>query len=180
MDAKDIKNNVFQMGDLKAPGPGGILALFFQKYWDIVGPDIIAAVKHFFDHGFLLTEWNSTFICLIPKVVKTEEPSHFRPIILCNVIYKVISKVLVHKLKPIIHKLVSPIKNAFIPGQLLSNKCLITHELVNMIKKRIRRGEFLVGFKIDMYKAYDMVNWHFLGWLLDTMNFPTKFRHWIM
>ena len=37
-----------------------------------------------------------------------------------------------------------------------------------------------MGLKIDMYKAYDKVNWHFLGWLMDSMNFPAKCRHWIM
>lgn len=90
------------MDPLKAPGSDGVPAVFCQKHRETVGPYIMKAVQHFFENRFLLHEWNTTLICLIPKVIKPEEASQFRPISLCNVIYKIIAKVLVNRMKPIL------------------------------------------------------------------------------
>lgn len=79
-----------QMAPLEGPGPDGVPAVFYQKYWEMVGPDIMAAVQYFFDNGYLLREWNATLIFLIPKVDKPEEAGQFKPIRLCNVVYKII------------------------------------------------------------------------------------------
>ncbi|GJY61919.1 hypothetical protein Tco_0462576 [Tanacetum coccineum] len=64
---KEIHDAIFAMGDNKAPGPDGYSAFFFKEAWDIVGGDIIKAVKEFFTNGVLLKELNHTIIALIPK-----------------------------------------------------------------------------------------------------------------
>lgn len=132
---------------------------FLQFFIRNIGKSLVTeAVQYFFNHGYLLQEWNATIICLIPIVEKPEEASQFRPISLCNVVYKIISKVLVDRLKPIMREIISPFQNAFVPGRWLSDNCLIAHELVTLIKRRKRGNEFMAALKIDMFKAYDKVN----------------------
>lgn len=111
---------------------------------------------------------------------RMEEASQFIPISLCNVIYIIISKVITNRLKPILKSIVSPFQNAFVPGQLLSDNCLIAHELVNIINQSTKGKYFLTALKIDMFKAYDKVDWDFLEWLLNQMRIPAMCRQWIM
>lgn len=70
--------------------------------------DVINTVQAFFHSGPLFKPLNQTFITLIPKVPFPDEVSHFRLISLCNVIYKVISKIMVNRLKPFMDSLVTP------------------------------------------------------------------------
>nr|XP_023920135.1 uncharacterized protein LOC112031661 [Quercus suber] len=177
---REIELAVFQMGPYKAPGPDGILVFFYQHFWDTVKVDVCNAVQAFFHSSSLLKALNQTFITLIPKIPHPEEVSHFWPISLCNVIYKVISKVLVSRLKPIMDSIITPYQNAFIKGRNISDNILLAHEILDVIrKKRGRRDKFGV-LKIDMSKAYDRVNWNILKAVLTIMKFDSKWINWIM
>ena len=81
---------MFQLGSHKAPGPDGLPAFLYQDFWGIVKTDVINTVLAFFHSGSLFTPLNHTFITLIPKIPFLDEVTHFRPISLCNVIYKII------------------------------------------------------------------------------------------
>lgn len=83
------------MHPCKAPGPDGLPAFFFKQYWPIVADQVCNAVQIFFVHGQMLKELNNTFIVLIPKNENPTTVNHYRPISLCNTIYKIISKLLV-------------------------------------------------------------------------------------
>ena len=76
--------------------------LFFQKYWEIVGGDIIDVVINFLNNENFIDDINQTFIILIPKVQNPKNMMQFRSLSLCNVIYKIISKFLANKLKVIL------------------------------------------------------------------------------
>lgn len=96
------------MQDLKAPGPDGFPALFYKQLWPTIGNDVIKAVNSFFSRGSMHKEVNASLIVLIPKISNPTSVNHFRPISLCNVVYKIISKLLVDKIRPLLDKMISP------------------------------------------------------------------------
>ena len=106
----EVKTALFQMGPTEAPEPDGMNAFFHKKFWHIVSNDVTNAVLDFLNTGILLLELNYAHIVLIPKVKYTEKMLDFRPISLCNVIYKIISKVLANRLKLILPQLISSLR----------------------------------------------------------------------
>ena len=178
----EIEEAVFQLGSHKAPGPDGIPALFYQEYWSLVKQDICNYVHAFFHSGTLLKSLNQTFITfitLIPKTLPIEEVTQFRPISLCNVTYKIISKILVSRLKPLMDQLITPYQNAFIKGRIITDNILLAHEICDTLKKKKGRKKGYGSLKIDMSKSYDRVNWKFLEVVLISMNFSSCWIKWI-
>lgn len=96
------------MGTLKAPGPDGMPVLFYKYYWSIVGADFVNTVQSFFLSARMYQTLNMSNLVLIPKVDQPTSINHFRPISLCNVTYKVISKVLANRIKPLLSKFICP------------------------------------------------------------------------
>ncbi|XP_024195894.1 uncharacterized protein LOC112199065 [Rosa chinensis] len=90
----EVKQAIFGLGALKAPGPDGFPGIFYQTYWSIVNSVIHQATTSFFQTGHLLSELNKTYLVLIPKVPHPEHAFQFRPIGLCNYSYKILSKLL--------------------------------------------------------------------------------------
>ena len=95
----EIDEALQQMEPLKAPGPDGLPPLFYQKFWTSIGEDVSSAILNCLNSGFIPPSINRTFITLIPKVKSPTVVFEFRPIALCNVIYKLASKVIEINLK---------------------------------------------------------------------------------
>ena len=93
---------MFNIGDLKAPGPDGMPAIFYKQLWKLVGNKLTEEVLKFLQGGEMPEGWNDTIMVLIPKISNPETLKDLRPISLCNVIYKVISKVIANRLKHIL------------------------------------------------------------------------------
>jgi hypothetical protein len=137
---KEISDALFQIGPLKAPGPDGFPARFFQRNWGVLKEEIIGAVKDFFQTGIMPKGVNETTIVLIPKVDDPETLGHFRPISLCNVIYKIVSKCLVNRLRPLLDGIISEAQSAFILGGLLPTMlCLHLSVFTISSRKKIQR-----------------------------------------
>jgi hypothetical protein len=99
---EEISDALFQIGPLKAPGIDGFPARFFQHNWEKVKDSVIKGVMDFFDTGVMPPDINDTVIVLIPKKDEPELLKDFRSISLCNVIYKVVSKCMVNRLRPML------------------------------------------------------------------------------
>ncbi|GKV05206.1 hypothetical protein SLEP1_g17240 [Rubroshorea leprosula] len=138
----------------KAPGPDGVHPLFFQKFWDITKDKLCTDIVQIFSIGIIPSSWNESLVVLIPKNTSPISIQEFRPIWLCNTTYKVVSKILVNRLKPWMDKLISPCQSSFIPGRQGCDNVLILQELVHSFtKKKGAQGDFII--KLDLEKAYD-------------------------
>jgi len=109
---QEIKSVIWDFDPNKTPGLDGFGVGFFQEYWDIIKDDLVATIHEFFTHDKLLRQINHTFITLIPKVNQPQTTAQFRPISLCSTIYKIISKILVTRLRPFLADIISPLQSA--------------------------------------------------------------------
>lgn len=126
---EDIEAALAEMHPCKSPGPDGLPALFYKKYWDLVGKDICDVVLNFLNEGHMPEELNYTHVALIPKVKNPSKMTDLRPISLCNVSYKLISKVLANRLKTILPDIIDENQSAFIPGRLIIDNILLSSEV---------------------------------------------------
>lgn len=108
-----------QMHPCKAPGPDGMHAIFYQRFWIIIGDDIACFVRNILHGNSFPDHVNKTNIALIPKVKSPTAMTELRPISLCNVLYKLVSKTVVLRLKNIFPSIVSETHSAFVPGRLM-------------------------------------------------------------
>jgi hypothetical protein len=108
----------------------------------------------FFTSNQLLREQNHTFIALIPKRLGLSAVHHFRPISLCNIIYKIISKLLATRLKPLLSKFISSFQTAFVLGRHIQDNSILSHEMLHSLKSKRGRGGLMAG-NIDMEKAFE-------------------------
>lgn len=127
----------------------------------------------------MFKELNFTFISLIPKTQEASSVNHYRPISLCNVVYKVITKILSNRLKLLLDHLISPFQAAFIPNRHISENVILTHEVLHAFSKR--RGKVgALAIKVDMAKAYDKLEWSFIRAVLSNFGFHQHFITLIM
>jgi hypothetical protein len=96
-----------------------------QRNWDIMRHDVTRAVPRFFEDGIMPKGVNDTTIVLIPKKSDPESLKDLRPISLCMVIYKVVPKCMVNRLRPILQDIISTTQSAFIPGRLITDNALV-------------------------------------------------------
>ncbi|XP_074318485.1 uncharacterized protein LOC141655295 [Silene latifolia] len=133
---EEIKGVVFAIPKDKAPGPDGYTSGFFRDSWDIVGDDICSAIMEFFTSGNMLTQINATNITLIPKCDRPTTVSHFRPIACCNMVYKVISKLLCNRLALVLPDIIHENQGAFIKGRSIIENVLICQDIVHLYARK--------------------------------------------
>lgn len=119
---------------------------------------------------------NHTFLTLIPKIEDAKSIDAFRTISLCNAIYKIISKVVTNRLKSIITHIIFDEQKAFTQGRQLVDGVIVVHELIHSLSSNGTKGLLI---KLDMKKAFDRLNWVFLGQMMRKLGFDSGWIQWI-
>lgn len=115
------------------------------------------AVQRMFSSEKLFHGLNEAIICLTPTGNSPESLHQFRPISLCNVLVKIVSKILANRLKPLMPKLTGRYQASFVPGRSTIDSIVVVQEVVHSLKrKKGSRGAFIL--KLDLEKAYDWVD----------------------
>ncbi|XP_018473859.1 uncharacterized protein LOC108845090 [Raphanus sativus] len=164
----------------KAPGPDGMPALFYQKFWDIVKDDLTLMVNKFLTDGIMPDGLNETNICLIPKTTKPNDMAQFQLISLCNISYKIISKVLCQRLKKVLPGLILETQSAFVAGRQISDNIMIAQEIFHALRTKPSGCNKRMAIKTYMSKAYDRMEWSFIEAVMRKMGFLETWITWIM
>ncbi|XP_073037131.1 uncharacterized protein [Primulina eburnea] len=169
---EEVRATVFSISPDSVAGPDGFSSAFFQHCWEIVHQDVLDAVLDFFRGSPLPQSFTATTITLIPKVEGPRAWSDFRPISLCNVTNKIISKLLYSRLRAVAERLISLNQSGFVPGRMISDNILLAQELTHSLTLPTRGGNVIL--KLDMAKAYDRVQWPFLFAVLRHFGFSEQ------
>lgn len=125
----------------------------------------------------ILKALNTSFIALIPKQEAAQTPNKFRPIALCNVVYKIISKVVANRLKPLLPSLVSVEQSRYVEGRQILNNIIQAHEVVHSLTIN---GKASMIMQLDIAKAYDKLSWNYIMKILIAFGFDHNWVRWIL
>ena len=132
---------------------------------------VINIALDFLNHGIAPPKFHDTHIVLIPKTKNLERVTYYKPISLCNVAYKIASKVVANMMKSVLQEIIGENQSAFVAERLITDNVLVAHEMMNHISKK-RKGKCgEMAVKLDMSKAYDRVEWDCLQLIMQKLGF---------
>eukprot|EP00253_Pinus_taeda_P019113 PITA_19113 len=161
----------------KAPGPDGFTVAFYRNHWETIKKDFIRMVKNFFSKCKMGNSIKSSHLALIPKDPNPQSFDRFHPISLCNVSYKIITKILANRLKNLLPSLISENQGGFVPRRKITDNVILIQEAIHSSIRRKERGMII---KLDMANAFDRVNHHFLKEALGKFGISSTFISRIM
>ena len=177
---EEFTGAVSQMFPDKAPGPDGLNPGFYQHFWNLLGPEVFQSATGWLENLSFPSNLNDTLLCLIHKCTDPQSMKDLRRISLCNVIYKIIAKVLANRMKHILSRIISSTQSAFAPRRSITDNVMIACELLHYMNRKQRGNVGEVALKLDISKAYDRVDWKFLHHMLRVLGFDDRWIKWIM
>jgi hypothetical protein len=138
------------------------------------------AVLDFLNFGVFDASLNITHIVLIPKIKNPSRIIDYWLISLCNVLYKLMSKVLANRLKRVLNSIISPNQSAFLPGRLITDNVIVAFEALHSMNTRLKGRKGYMTLKLDMSKTYDRVEWDFLEFLMRKIGFNERWVDLVM
>eukprot|EP00253_Pinus_taeda_P036190 PITA_36190 len=124
----------------KAPGPDGFMSNFFQHFLELIKWEVWQVVEKSRNVRWMYPGLNATFIALIPKSEESNSPDKYRPIALCNIIYKIVSKVVALRLKLVLPFIISPEQSGYVEGRKITDRIILTHEIIHSLKQSKKPG----------------------------------------
>ena len=159
-----------------APGPDGFTARFFTTCWDTIKIELLRMVRFTQSSNNLGRNTNSAFLTLIPKEKGAAHFSRFRPISLCNLSYKIVTKIIANRLKKILPKVILKNQGGFIKGQKIQDNILLVQEAIHSSTQNKEEGMVI---KLDLANAFDRVRHDFLFLVMKKLGFSPSFVHWV-
>ena len=153
---------------------------FHQHYWPIVNFVVIQTVVDFLNHGVAPPKFHETHIVLIPKTKNPSRVTDYKLIRLCNMAYKLASKVVANRMKVVLKDIVCENQSAFVLERLITDNILVAHELMNHINRRRKGKVGEMALKLDMSKAYDRVEWKCLQKIMEKLGFHDRWISIVM
>lgn len=130
-------------------------------------------IQKFFSLGKLPPLWNRTYIVLIPKIENPKTFADVRPISLCNFCYKIITKILVYRLKVLMAKIIPSSQFTFVEGHFILDNTILAQEILFKLQK-IKWNDALLVLKIDLHKAYGKINRDCIIQVMQKLGFSVK------
>jgi exonuclease III len=161
----------------KAPGPDGFTSDFFHYCWPMIRTEVWEILEDSRVTGKVLQALNATFLTLVPKEGQAHRAKQYRPIALCNVIYKLLTKVIARRLKPILPTIISPEQSGYVEGRQILDSIILAHEVIHSLQKTKTPGMLL---KLDLSKAFDKISWEYMRAMLLAFGFNQTWVTWIL
>lgn len=174
---QEVEGTMVQLRDGKAPGLDGFTTNFFHEFWELIKTEVWELVEESKTMHWILPSLNATFIALVPKGEEPNTPDKNRLISLCNVIYKIISKVLANMLKPLLPLLIFPEQTGYVEGHHILENIVLSNEVIHSLKILKKLGIIL---KLDLSKAFDKLSWNYIHQMLLEFGFNSIWTRWIM
>eukprot|EP00253_Pinus_taeda_P008659 PITA_08659 len=168
---EEIREATFSMQQDKAPGPDGFSVAFYRQHWETIRKDFVRMVKNAFRKHKLGDFTKSSHIALIPKEANPKSFDRFRPISLCNVSYKIITKIIANRLKNLLPIIISENQGGFVPKRQIIDNVILIQEAIH---SSLIKGERGMIIKLDMANAFDRVDHSFLRAALKKFGFSSK------
>eukprot|EP00253_Pinus_taeda_P023384 PITA_23384 len=174
---EEVESVIKSMEKDKSPGPDGWTIELFQHFFEQIGSELTEVVEEYRKKGEVDNPFNATFIALIPKKENLDTFEDYKPISLCNCIYKIIAKLIAVRIKPILSRCITNEQFGFLDGPQIHEAIGVAQETIHSVKQLKRKGAVI---KIDLSKAYDRINWVYIRMLLTHLRFKYDFIRWIM
>ncbi|XP_019173395.1 PREDICTED: uncharacterized protein LOC109168969 [Ipomoea nil] len=168
------------MGKDKSPGSDGMNPGFYQAFWDVIGKDVSDFVLKCLSEKSFPSNLNDANIVLIPKKCSPVSVSDLRPIALCNVLYKIMAKMIANRMKPLLEGLIFVSQSVFLPGRLISDNILIASEVGHYLRRKQLGQVGWAALKLDIVKAYDRMEWPFVRHMLTGLGFDDRWVQLVM
>ena len=168
---KEVRDAVWQCEGSKSPEPDGFNFNFLKKGWEFVKEDFMEVMNLFHETGYIPKGCNASLIALVPEVRNPIYLDQYKPISLVGALYKIISKVLVERIKKVLPMVIDDCQSAFLKNRGILDSVLMANEVIVDIR---RRGKSGLCLKVDFEKAYNSVRWEFLYDMMHKMGFHRK------
>eukprot|EP00253_Pinus_taeda_P017519 PITA_17519 len=173
---QEVETAAYSLKAGKAPGPDGFTSNFFHYFWELIKWEVWQVAEESRSMRWMYPGLNATFIALIPKSEDSNKPDKYRPIALCNIIYKIVSKVVALRLKPVLPHIISPEQSGYVEGRQITDGIILTHEIIHSLKQSRKPGMLL---KIDLSKAFDSISWDYMQKVLHAFGFDNAWIRWV-
>jgi hypothetical protein len=160
----------------KSPGLDGLPYEFYQSFWDILGPDLVAVYNDCQARGALSFSQRTGLISLLYKKNDRLDVKNWRPISLLCTDYKILFKVLTNRLKTVLSSVISESQACGVSGRFSGLNVRALQDLVNYCNNNNTGGAII---SLDQEKAFDRIDWGFMLRVLEQMNFGPSFRGWV-